>query len=78
MLKILQDAGVVLKVKRCSFFVVKVNYLGHDIRIESLEITETTTKVIQDFSKIKMKRKVRFCVGTCSFFQHSVCNITKI
>lgn len=46
-LQLFKSAGVSLKLKKCSLFTNKVDYLGHVIRPGKLQVAERTTEAIQ-------------------------------
>ena len=45
----LQEAGFSLKLKKCDFFKIKVDYLGHVVRTGKLAIAQKTTKAVEEF-----------------------------
>ena len=75
-LNVLKDAGVSLKLKKCSFFADRVKYLGHVIRPGSLEIDETVTAASRQAKQPRTQKEVRSFLGLCNIYRMFVPNFT--
>lgn len=50
-LSLSKDAGVSLKLKKCSFFTDHVDFLGHIIRLGKLQVAETMTEAVHGLTE---------------------------
>lgn len=48
-LSLLKDARVTFKLKKCSFSMRKINYMGHVIRLRRMELCEVKIAVVREF-----------------------------
>lgn len=66
------------QVEKYSFFAEKISYIGHVILPACLQVTETTTKAIQELQEPTKKPRVQSCLGPCNLFQLSELNVLRI
>lgn len=67
-LKLISDADVTLKLKKCRFFAKNIDYLEHVIRQRRLEITSHTTDAIRKLQLPTFLTKIGFFHGVCNVF----------
>ena len=75
-LNVLKDAGVSLKLKKCSFFGDRVKYLGHVIRPGSLEIDKTVTAALTQAKQPRTQTEVKSFLGLSTVYRRFVTNFT--
>ena len=79
-LKCLQDAGLKLKLSKCSFICKEVEFLGHRITPDGLQTTTRLVSAVQEFPRPKNVKQTRQFLGLCSFYRRfiqSFANIAK-
>lgn len=64
-LTLLWNAGVTFKLKTCSIMAKKINYLGHNIRPEGMELPEATTTVVCELNNTTTQTKLRSFSPLC-------------
>ena len=74
----LQDAGVSLKLKKCRFFAETVDYLGHFIRPDLLEVATKNTAAIEGFGEPKTQMHLRSFLGVCNVYRRFVPNFAQV
>ena len=62
-LSLLGSGGISLKLKKCSFFQPKVQYLGHVISTGKLSVAHTTAKSFKTFAFPRTLTQVRLFLG---------------
>ena len=77
-LTLLGDAGISLKLRKCSFFQRKVTYLGHVILPGKLAVAADSTKAIRDAIFPKTLTQLRSFLGACNVYRRFVKGFAKI
>lgn len=71
-LKILNQEGLTLKLKKCSFFMSTINYLGFQVSQEGIRPGEEKIKAVINFPTPQDVHQVRQFVGLISYFRRFV------
>lgn len=71
---VLQSAGVVLNLKKCSFVAEIASNLGHNTRNGRLKVEETMIKATQELHDSTTETEVRLFSSFCEVFRRSVRN----
>lgn len=77
-LALLRDAGVLLKLKKCPFFVEKINYLRKVIRPGLLKLYETTTAAVLELRDPATQTELRSFLGLCNVFSQFFSNFSRV
>lgn len=77
-LTLLQNAGVSLKLNKCSFFTTAVDYLGHKIRPGKLEVASRTCEAIRYAKPPTNQTEIRSFLGLCNVYRRFVKNFARI
>ncbi|CAN8075918.1 unnamed protein product [Agarophyton chilense] len=77
-LKILQDAGVTLKLRKCAFFQASVDYLGHVVLSGKLKVATRTTNAILQAKPPRTHMELRSFVGLCNVYRRFFQGFAKI
>lgn len=73
-LSTLRNAGVPLKLKKCSFFTISVKYLGHIIRPGTLEIDGKSTASLRKARAPETQSEIRALLGMCIVYRRFIRN----
>ncbi|CDF40036.1 retrotransposon protein [Chondrus crispus] len=76
-LKVLQDAGLSLKLEKCNFFAESVDYLGHVIRPGLLAVAEKNTDAIKKAQERTTQTELRSFLGMCNVYRRFVPNFAR-
>ena len=76
-LRLLGQAGVSLKLKKCEFFQPKVNYLGHVITPGKLSVALDRTSGFRDASFPTDKTMLRSFLGAANYYRRFVRDFAK-
>lgn len=68
-LQLLPNAGVTLKMNKCNFLTATIDYLGHVIRPERLEIASHTTAAIKGLQPPTNDTELWCFLGLCNVFR---------
>ncbi len=71
-LRLLGDAGISLKLKKCQFFKESVDYLGHVIRSGRLELAEKNTRALREAKHPSMQTELLSFLGMCNVYRRFV------
>lgn len=71
-LKIIQGAGLTLKLSKCSFFDTTIEYLGYEISAEGVKPSERKISAVRDFPTPRNVHEVRQFLGLASYFRRFV------
>ena len=74
----LGKAGVTLKMKNCTSFSDKVEYLGHVIRPGRLEVDGTNTASLRNAKPPTSKTELRSFLGLCNVYRRCIQDFTKM
>ena len=77
-LQLLRDAGVSLKLAKCSFFDQSVDYLGHVIKPGKLEVASKTVDAIRQARPPTDQTQLRSFLGMCNVYRRFVENFARI
>lgn len=69
-----QDTGVTLRLKKCTFYTEKINYLGHVVKPGKLEIASHIADAIHDLKTPQTLTDLRSFLGICNVFRRFVPN----
>ena len=76
-LSLLRGADISLKLKKCSFFRLKVHYLGHVISPGMLSVAEAAADAFKTFTFQRTLKQLRSFVGACNVYRRFVKGIAK-
>lgn len=65
----LKEAGLTLRLKKCCFFMEKVDYLGHEISSEGVQPGSRKTDAVSNFPTPTNVHTVRQFLGLASYFR---------
>lgn len=71
-LELLQDAGLTLKLSKCSFFDTKIEYLGYEISADGVKPSVHKIASVSDFPTPRNVHEVRQFLGLASYFRKFV------
>lgn len=78
LLSLSRDVGVTLKLTKGVFFTGTLEYYGHIIRLQCLEIVVHTTDAIKGLKTRTNITERRLLLGLCNVFHCSVLNFAQI
>ena len=78
MLRPLRDAGVSLKLSKCTFFDTSVTYLGHVTRPGRLEVERRNVVAIQCSRPPQNQTELQSSLGICNVYRGFVKGFAKI
>ena len=73
----LQDAGFSLKLRKCEFFAETVDYLGHVIRPERLQVAQQKIEAVKGFKMPTTQTELRSFLGLCNVYRRFVPNFAR-
>ena len=71
-MRVLQDAGITLKLKKCEFFTDSVKYLGHVIRPGQLSVDEVRVKSLKEAKHPTTQTELPSFLGLCNVYRRFV------
>lgn len=71
-LKLLQDAGLTLKLEKCRFFDKKIEYLGYEVSSDGIKPGERKTIAVKEFPTPNNTHELRQFLGLASYFRKFV------
>ncbi|KAK3084156.1 hypothetical protein FSP39_009188 [Pinctada imbricata] len=74
----LTTAGLTLKPSKCSFARKQVQYLGHVITRDGVQVDVTKTDVVQSFPVPRCSKDVRSFLGLCNYYKKFIKNYSTI
>ncbi len=74
----LREAGITLKISKCSFFSDKIEYLGHVIKPGRLEVDEANTKSLRDALPPTTKTQLRSFLGLVNVYRRFIKNFPEV
>ena len=77
-LTLLRKAGVTLKLRKCSFFQDRVNYLGHVVSPGKLAVASENRDAIHEAEFPRDMTQLRSFLGACNVFRRFVKGFAKI
>ena len=76
-LQVLKNAGISLKLKKCSFCTDTVTYLGHIIRPGQLSIDKTRVSALREAKYPRTQTQLRSFLGLCNVYRRFVKDFAK-
>ena len=76
--RLLRDAGVTLRLSKCSFFQSEVKYLGHVIRPGRLAILQKNVEAISRADIPRTKTQMRSFLGMCNIYRRFIQGFARI
>ena len=76
-LKVLKESGFSLKLKKCKFFAMSVDYLDHVIRPGRLEVAMKNTEAVKRFKGPTTQTELRSFLGLCNVSRRFVPNFAR-
>ncbi|KXZ75922.1 hypothetical protein TcasGA2_TC031710 [Tribolium castaneum] len=73
-LELIRDAGVKLKLAKCSFLQEKIDYLGHEISVEGIRPGQRKVDAVLKFPEPSDVHSVRQFMGLASYFRKFIRN----
>ena len=77
-LKRLRKANLKLKLKKCTFFRTKIEYLGHTLSKEGIEVNDSKVIAIKRYPTPQNKREVKSFLGLSGFYRKFVKGFAQI
>lgn len=77
-LRLLRNAGVTIRLDKCSFFATKVEYLGHTITPGKLAIHNRACDAVEQFKPLRTTTDIRSFLGLCNVFRRFVPNFSRV
>lgn len=74
----LRSANLKLKPSKCKFALQKVNYLGHIISKDGIEVNPEKIAVVKSFPIPKNQKQVRSFLGLCNYYRRFILGYSKI
>lgn len=77
-LQLLTDAGVTLRLEKCSFINSEVAYLDHTIKPRQLKVNNKNTDAIRNAGPPTIITELRSFLGMCNVYRRFVPNFARI
>ena len=77
-LRLLREAGVTLRLRKCRFFRTTVEYLGHEIKPGRLGVMDAHTRALREAHFPTTRTQVRSFMGMCNVFRRFVPNFARM
>jgi hypothetical protein len=74
----LYDAGLKLKLKKCAFFQTRMDFLGHTITREGIEMQADKITAIQNYPKPRTVKQVQALLGFFNYYRKFMKNFGSI
>lgn len=74
----LKKANLTLKPSKCRFGVAKVNYLGHVLSKDGVQVDNSKIEIVQNYPAPNNQHEVRQFLGLCNFYRKFVKDYAKI
>ncbi len=74
----LREAGITLKISKCTFFSDKIEYLGHVIKPGRLEVDQANTKSLRDARPPTSKTQLRSFLGLVNVYRRFIEDFAKV
>ncbi|GFX63616.1 retrovirus-related Pol polyprotein from transposon 297 [Trichonephila clavipes] len=68
------DAGLVIKIAKCQFLQIEVDFLGYPISVNGIEPSKEKIKVIEDFKLPETVKELRSYLGIINFYHRFIPN----
>ena len=72
------QSGFKLSPTKCKFFQQEVNFLGHLITREGIDVNKDKVKIINDWSKPETMKAMRKFLGICGYHRNHIKEYAKI
>lgn len=70
----IRETGLTIRLDKCSFMCKKIDYLGFEISLNTIEPGKRKINAVRDFPELKDIRQVRSFVGLASYYRRFVRN----
>ena len=77
-LLIIRKSNMKLKLKKCKFAYNRINYLGHYISSDGIELDNSKLDAIRNIVKLNSSKEVKSFLGFCSYYRRFVKGISNI
>ena len=74
----LEGAGLKLNIKKCTFCIEQVVFLGYNISNKGISTIKEKTKAIVEWEKPKNVKELRSFLGVCSYYRRFIKGFAKI
>ena len=76
-LRVIQDSGLTLNLRKCSFALSKVNFVGHSIGSGLIRPDPKKIETLEKLRPPKVMKDVRRLIGFFSYFRNFIPNYRK-
>ena len=74
----LSEHGIIINPDKCECGVAQLNFLGHKVTVQGIQLLEDKVSVIRDFPQPTSQRKLREFLGLVNFYHRFIPNCSAI